>query len=221
MSSRAESARPRPPGPKNFTEWYLLSYNQVSLLGWVWILFMTWTELSDHDWDYRGVFNMVWPSLNMVQTFAVMEVVHSMFGLVRAPVITTAMQVASRLFLVWGVNYLVPEIHSHWSFTTMMLAWSVAEIVRYSYYALHLSSGVPGFISWVRYHFFFVLYPLGVFSELMMIYQALPFAHNVHPLYYYLLVAVALVYIPGFPVLFSHMLAQRKKYMRGDLKKKE
>lgn len=160
-----------------------------------------------------------------------------MLGFVRAPVVTTAMQVASRLFLVWGVNYLVPEIHTHWSFTTMMVAWSIAEIVRYGYYTLHLSSGVPGFISWVRYHFFFILYPLGVFSELMMIYQALPYAHHVHPLYYYLLVVVALVYIPGksklfikiymltlfkgFPVLFSHMLNQRKKYMRGDLKKKE
>lgn len=107
------------------------------------------------------------------------------------------MQVASRLFLVWGVNYYVPEIHTHWSFTTMIIAWSIAEIVRYSYYTLHLSSGVPGFISWVRYNFFFVLYPLGVFSEMMMVYQALPYAKAIHPLYYYALIAVVLVYIPG------------------------
>lgn len=107
------------------------------------------------------------------------------------------MQVASRLFLVWAVNYVVPEIHMHWSFTTMVIAWSIAEIVRYSFYTFHLTSGVPGIVSWARYNFFFVLYPLGVFSEMMMVYQALPYAKLINPLYYYGLIAVALVYVPG------------------------
>lgn len=110
---------------------------------------------------------------------------------------TTAMQVASRLFLVWGVNYVIPEIHTHWSFTTMVIAWCIAECTRYTFYTFHLASGVPGIVSWARYNFFFVLYPLGVFSELMMVYQALPYAKLIDPLYYYGLIAVALIYAPG------------------------
>ncbi len=108
------------------------------------------------------------------------------------------MQVASRLFLVWAVNSFVPEIHSHWSFSTMVTAWSIAECTRYVFYIFHLSGGgVPSVISWARYNFFLILYPLGVFSEMMMVYQALPYAKAIHPLYYYGLIAVALVYIPG------------------------
>lgn len=39
-----------------------------------------------------------------VQTCALLEVLHSALGWVRSPVATTAAQVASRLFLVWGVT---------------------------------------------------------------------------------------------------------------------
>lgn len=38
-----------------------------------------------------------------VQSFALLEVVHVLLGWVRSPLQTTAMQVASRLFLVWGI----------------------------------------------------------------------------------------------------------------------
>jgi len=39
----------------------------------------------------------------VVQTFAFLEVIHALLGWVRSPVATTAMQVASRLILVWGI----------------------------------------------------------------------------------------------------------------------
>lgn len=38
-----------------------------------------------------------------VQSFALLEIFHVLFGWVRSPLQTTAMQVASRLFLVWGI----------------------------------------------------------------------------------------------------------------------
>ncbi|KAL7323381.1 hypothetical protein PS15p_211295 [Mucor circinelloides] len=191
-------------------------------MGWFWILFITIHELYTNEGDYKGVFDIVWPALSYVQTAALFEVLHSLLGWVRAPLMTTAMQVASRLFLVWAVNDVVPEIHTHWSFTTMVIAWSIAECVRYVFYVFHLSGGeVPSLVMWARYNFFLVLYPVGVFSEMMMVYQALPYAKAISPLYFYGLIAVALIYIPGFPVLFSHMLTQRKRYMRGELKKKK
>jgi len=40
----------------------------------------------------------------LVQTFAVLEVLHVLFGWVRSPLQTTVMQVSSRLFLVWGIT---------------------------------------------------------------------------------------------------------------------
>ena len=50
--------------------------------------------------------------MQVAQTAAILEVLHSLVGLVRAPVGTTAMQVASRLWLVWGILDLVPAAAS-------------------------------------------------------------------------------------------------------------
>lgn len=45
-----------------------------------------------------------------VQSFAVLEVLHVLFGLVRSPLQTTVMQVSSRLFLVWGITEQFPLV---------------------------------------------------------------------------------------------------------------
>jgi Protein tyrosine phosphatase-like protein, PTPLA len=45
-----------------------------------------------------------------VQSFALLEVIHALLGWVRSPVTTTTMQVASRLFLVWGITTQFPEV---------------------------------------------------------------------------------------------------------------
>ena len=45
-----------------------------------------------------------------VQTLAVLEVVHSLLGWVRSPLATVSMQVASRLFVVWGINAFFPPV---------------------------------------------------------------------------------------------------------------
>ena len=46
----------------------------------------------------------------LVQTFAVLEVFHVLFGWVRSPLQTTVMQVSSRLFLVWGITEHFPVV---------------------------------------------------------------------------------------------------------------
>ena len=50
--------------------------------------------------------------LHITQSFAVVEVLHAAAGLVRSPIFTAAQQVASRLFIVWGILWLVPEAAS-------------------------------------------------------------------------------------------------------------
>lgn len=48
-------------------------------------------------------------ALQITQTVAILEVVHAAVGLVRSPVFTTAQQVASRIFVVWGILTATPE----------------------------------------------------------------------------------------------------------------
>ena len=45
-----------------------------------------------------------------VQSVAVLEILHVLFGFVRSPLGTTAVQVASRLFSVWGIAARFPSV---------------------------------------------------------------------------------------------------------------
>ena len=56
-----------------------------------------------------------------VQSFAILEVVHAALGWVRSPVVTTAMQVASRLFLVWGILDRFPEVRFQYLTTARVM----------------------------------------------------------------------------------------------------
>lgn len=137
-------------------------------------------------------------------------------GIVPAPIFTTVMQVASRLMLVWGISYPFPHLNSSAWYTSMLTAWSTTEVIRYSYFALKQVDFIPYWLHWLRYSAFLVLYPMGISSEVAMIFKALvgP-ADQLATWYPYALVAVLLSYIPGSVVLYSHMLSQRRKQVGG------
>ena len=85
------------------------------------------------------------------------------------------MQVASRFLLVWGiVNTFPSTTGTSFAYTTMLLAWSTTEVIRYSYFAVNLASGsVSNWHTWLRYNTFFVLYPMGIASECWLVYLAM------------------------------------------------
>ncbi|KAF9899319.1 hypothetical protein BX616_003099, partial [Lobosporangium transversale] len=201
---------------------YLIAYNWASFAGWSWVLVQTIRALLATGNDYTKVYAAVGDQLVWVQTAALLEVFHSLFGFVKSPVGTTTMQVASRLLLVWGIctMFPIPEVRQHWAFTTMTIAWSITECIRYAYYALNLTNMGPSWLTWCRYTFFYVLYIVGAGSEAIEIYQALPFASNVNPAYYYVLAAILCIYPPGFFVMYTHMIGQRKRYLRSIKSKK-
>ena len=118
-------------------------------------------------------------------------------GLVRASVPTTGMQVASRLLLVWGVVNNFPFLAQSAVYSSMLVAWSVTEVIRYSYFVLTLSGYQPAFITWLRYNAFFVMYPLGISSECYLMFKAIAPARELRQEYAWFLQAMLLVYIPG------------------------
>lgn len=94
-------------------------------------------------------------------------------GLVRAPLLTTALQVSSRLLIVWLVVDRFPAATSTSPFySSMLVAWSATEVVRYSYFVLNLRGSAPGYVAWLRYNMFYVLYPVGILSEVVLVWRA-------------------------------------------------
>lgn len=78
---------------------YLILYNTGCMLGWfyLWVLqYQFYT--SGFAFDKRVIprsgdfWALIGEPLKWVQTAAVLEIVHSMLGLVRSPVMTTALQ---------------------------------------------------------------------------------------------------------------------------------
>jgi very-long-chain (3R)-3-hydroxyacyl-CoA dehydratase len=60
----------------------------------------------------------------------------------------------------------------------MLLAWSLTEVIRYSYYFFSLLSVKIPILDWLRYTTFYALYPLGASSEAFIAYSTLPSFEN-------------------------------------------
>ncbi|KAG4432670.1 hypothetical protein IFR05_011848 [Cadophora sp. M221] len=218
MAPKEDTRAARKPGPKPLQSsspktQYLILYNFVNAVLWLTVLgrVVLLVPLVGFGRVYPGVGRFC----KWTQTLAVLEVVHAATGLVRAPISTTAMQVASRILLVWGVVDTFPFLAKSAGYSSMLIAWSVTEVVRYSYFVFTLSGYSPGFISWLRYNLFHVLYPLGISSECWLIYKAIEPAKEIRQELAWLLQLILFIYVPGSYILFMHMVAQRRKVMRG------
>ncbi|UZJ53486.1 hypothetical protein CBS101457_002806 [Exobasidium rhododendri] len=152
----------------------------------------------------------------LVQSGAILEVVHAALGFVKSPVPTTAIQVASRLWLVWGISERFTEAATSPFYASMVFAWSLTECVRYPFYANALMGSENEALLWARYTLFYVLYPLGAASEAMLMFftlpQVLPWndpsAWNVHN---YFTLSLFVLWWPGLYVMYSHMIKQRRR----------
>ncbi|OAA66009.1 phosphatase-like protein [Niveomyces insectorum RCEF 264] len=221
---------------------YLTLYNFASALLWTVVLGRTVFDASVVALvaASSGVAPLAWVSpttttfVRWTQTLALLEVVHALFGIVRAPLVTTAMQVASRLLLVWPVLFLRPAATTISPFyASMLLAWSLTEVIRYSYFVVSLARGgaaarprpPPAWFTRLRYSTFLVLYPVGIASEVRLVYLAArttpvvfrsdAVAAYLPPAAYTTALHVLLAtYVPGSYILYTYMLAQRRKVLR-------
>lgn len=217
---------------------YLLLYNAISFVLWSIVTLraiILIPLLLQHD-ALHELYNALFTFLRNTQTLALLEIVHAAVGLVRASPVTTAMQVASRLMLVWGVLNLYPDQvirtvnvmgKSEPSTTAgpialagCHVAWGVTEMIRYGFFVWKegVSDQVPAWLMWLRYNTFFVLYPVGITSEVVLMYLAIEPAKESGTGYDYLLKTVLAIYVPGSYILYTHMMAQRRKVMKGKAK---
>lgn len=199
---------------------YLLAYNAAQFAAWSFCLWAVVKAMLIDGESASESFSRMGYAIWLAQNAAVLEVVHAAVRLVPSPVVTTAIQVASRVLLV-NVVYYLPIAQAHWISQLMFGAWALVEVVRYSYYALPLASvPIPAAFTWLRYSVFLFDYPLGVSGELGTLYVALPALSALHPALFYATIATMLLYVPGLPIMYSFMLSQRRKYLGGGGDKK-
>lgn len=138
------------------------------------------------------------------QAAALLETVHVLAGLVKGSAPLALLQWFGRsnvLFLILGA---VPEVsvqgkkgwwrgdrvdfffsptthhppltqvQKHAAVLPLFLAWSIADIIRYAWYAA--GPRAPHWLTWLRYSAFIPLYPIGIFAgEMPIIRAAIPY----------------------------------------------
>lgn len=205
---------------------YLVLYNILQAIGWSFIFVISCKHFSQNGFTPKGLFAAVEIPLKIFQTAAILEILHCAVGIVPSSTLITAMQVASRVIVTWPVTHSVKEIQDNTGILLFLLAWTVTEIIRYSLYAFNLLNYRPYVLQWCRYTFFLVLYPIGVTGEILTIYASLPYVKETQlysiPLpnranfsfsFYVCLLCGIASYIPVFPMLYLHMIHQRKKVL--------
>ncbi|GJN37484.1 hypothetical protein PR202_gb26443 [Eleusine coracana subsp. coracana] len=119
----------------------------------------------------------------------------------------------------------IMETQTHILVTSLVISWSITEIIRYSFFGMKEALGfAPSWLLWLRYSTFLVLYPTGITSEVGLIYIALPFMKasekyclrmpnkwNFSFDYSYGSILAMAIYVPGSPHMYNYMRAQRKK----------
>eukprot|EP00051_Salpingoeca_urceolata_P027182 m.480339 g.480339 ORF g.480339 m.480339 type:complete len:781 (+) comp21794_c0_seq1:714-3056(+) len=228
---------------------YLILYNFVMVAGWAAILVglvsrihtsksstdlvPSWVPFGHGILYVHGSADDIYWLLQVFQTGAVLEIVHAVVGFVKSKPATVFKQVFSRVALVWAIIYMCPETLNLPEFTWMGLAWAITEVIRYSWYGLKdLLGAAPYPLTWCRYSFFIILYPVGVTGELCLNWAAtkhLPFLldntslketddgfsflSKLNTAYQTFVILFMLAYIPVFPGLYLYMFGQRKKQL--------
>ena len=203
-------------------------YNAAALAGWLYVLFLFGSHFAAGR-PAAGVYAALARPLQAVQTAAALEVLHAAAGLVRSSPATAAVQVASRLVVLWGAGVASPAAAaSPWA-ALMVAAWGASEPPRYAFYLYGLAGArPPAALTWVRYSAFLLLYPAGITGEIGCVWTAmrdapaaaalslrLPNAHNVVYDHAWVLAGLLLLYVPGSPYMIGHMVRQRKQVLGG------
>ncbi len=93
----------------------------------------------------------------------------------------------------------------------MLVAWSITEVIRYTYFAIRqFGLSPPYWLHWLRYSSFTILYPIGISSEVAMILKAIMGPADSFAAWYpYALSAILLSYVPGKFLRHLSMLGPR------------
>lgn len=202
---------------------YLTIYNWTVFVGWFQVLCFALKTLKQSG--HQHVYDAIERPLQLAQTAAILEILHGLVGLVRSPVTATLPQISSRLFVTWGILWSFPETRTHILVSSLVISWSITEIIRYSFFGVKEAFGsAPSWLLWLRYSTFLLLYPTGITSEVGLTYIALPYMKESEKYcirmpnkwnfsfdYSYFAILILGFYVPGSPHMYGYMLGQRKK----------
>ena len=203
---------------------YLILYNFLQLCGWSCFFFKVTNYLINSK-PLQEIYSNSHLILECCQYGAFLEIIHSIIGLVKSSIFATSIQIIGRIIIVVILQFFQSAVSQ--GYFLIYFAWSIVEIVRYTYYIMNLLQkdfvkfNIPYILIWCRYSFFVVLYPIGVSGEMITVWNAKK-DFNKYILYQtdkYTFTAADLIYpiwifyIPALIYLYEYLFKQRKKVL--------
>ncbi len=154
-----------------------------------------------------------------IQTFALLDILHSGFKITRSNLKLTVLTIWIRLFTVWGVVDVFKRVSWHPTYSTMLITWSISGIINYSYNALTIRN--RGFSSrwfvFLRYSHFYLSLPISTICEMSLVFLSLKYSKEWSINYTILLRIWLVLYIPLFYYLFDYYHTQRQRILYRNL----
>ena len=203
---------------------YLILYNFLQLCGWSCFFFKVTNYLINSK-SLHEIYSNTHLILECCQYGAFLKIIHSIIGLVKSSIFATSIQIIGRIIIVVILQFFQSAVSQ--GYFLIYFAWSIVEIVRYTYYIMNLLQkdffkfNIPYILIWCRYSFFVVLYPIGVSGEMITVWNAKK-DFNKYILYQtdkYTFTAADLIYpiwifyIPALIYLYGYLFKQRKKVL--------
>ena len=203
---------------------YLILYNFLQLCGWS-CFFLKVTNYLINSKSVQEIYSNTHLILECCQYGAFLEIIHSIIGLVKSSIFATSIQIIGRIIIVVILQFFQSAVSQ--GYFLIYFAWSIVEIVRYTYYIMNLLQkdfvkfNIPYILIWCRYSFFVVLYPIGVSGEMITVWNAKK-DFNKYILYQtdkYTFTAADLIYpiwifyIPALIYLYGYLFKQRRKVL--------
>ena len=148
---------------------YLTLFNLLSAAGWAYVFYISMNVLiaaAVANGDYSKVFTnatagklwvQVEKPLKIVQTMALLEILHSILKFTNNNAFTVAMQVTSRIWVLWFSMDVATNAQSSIWFILACVSWSLVEVPKYLFYVFKDIELLKAY----RYNAFYVLYPTG------------------------------------------------------------
>lgn len=186
---------------------FVVAYSYFQLVTWG-IVFLLLINQVFNILSFE-LFEYLFIILKLAQTAQLVEVLFACFGLTRSNKLASFIQVTARIINTYLLyNFNTPLLTT----AITLFPWSITEIIRSLFY-LNKDSTL---FSVLRYNAFIVLYPLGVFGEILGL-ENLLISQSEFKIY----IRVAqIVLVLGFVMLYNYMLVQRAKYYKKVNEKK-
>ncbi|KAH0896317.1 hypothetical protein HID58_045885, partial [Brassica napus] len=203
-----------------FVKSYLFAYNFLQASSWTISLLSIVSSVLSNKTIIGGAYSAAGYLISVMQTVAVLEVLHGAIGIVPSGFLSPLMQWSGRTHFILAIVGQINEVQDSPWLAITLVGWCIGEMIRYPHYALTCLGRCPYWLTYLRYTGFIIIYPTGLVGELLIMYKALPHVKernlyanffSVFPFsYYQFLWAVLLVYPFLWLKLYLQLFKQRK-----------